>query len=91
MKFIKFLGKIGYAATTSFGFAALITGFISVFKVVLSYKSINSFLDVLEINNSTFGVYLQPITISFFFILLITYIIFALLGKRKLLDNQIPF
>ncbi|RUA28257.1 MAG: hypothetical protein DSY77_16190 [Bacteroidetes bacterium] len=91
MKFIKFFGKIGYAVTTSFGFAALITGFISVIKLLINFRSINSFSEALNINSSIFDFYIWPLSISIFFVLLIIYSLFALLGKRNLLDNHIPF
>ena len=91
MKFIKFLSKIGFAATTSFGLAALITGFISVFKVLIRFNSINSFSEVMDFNHSTFDVYTLPFSVSIFFLLLVTYYIFTILGKKDLLDKQMPF
>ncbi|SMG20941.1 hypothetical protein SAMN05661096_01135 [Marivirga sericea] len=91
MKFIKFLSKIGYAATTSFGLAALITGFISVIRLIISYKSIQSFSEAMEINHSIFKIYVVPLSMSIFALLLIIYSIFAVLGKRRLIDQQLPF
>lgn len=91
MKFIKFLSKIGYAATTSFGFAALITGFISVTSLIIRFKSIQSFSEAMEINHSIFRIYVGPLSMFVFFVVLITYSIFAVLGKRKLIEKQMPF
>jgi hypothetical protein len=91
MKFLKNILRIAYFPVLAFGIASLMTGFISVFKALMNFNTINSFSELISINTSTFDVYIKPLTIVFVIIFLGLALVLKLIGNEHLIKENMPF
>jgi len=90
MKILKFLERIGYLPMLAFGSACLVTGLISVVKVLINAKDINSWDKLMHINSNTFDAFIKPFSVAFFVIFVGVIVVLRLMGKGHLIKKHTP-